>query len=224
VAEQARVANDRRGETVARVAAAQSHVQLAGSAGALDELEALAREALPELEEAGDHAGLMRVWRSLGWVANFHGRYEEYTQAAEYVVFHARQIDRPSLFGLPFALVLGPRPVDEALQAFDPLLRDDLHPIRRLRAATDGWNRCWAEHAQAWRTEPEFDEHRQAELATRRAARARATPGGVLAHLPNIEGEDLHLCLRQSGVSTSARCIDHWLCRRVHSGQVRAAS
>jgi uncharacterized protein YjbI with pentapeptide repeats len=37
------------------------------------------------------------------------------------------------------------------------------------RAAADGWNAHWAERGQPWRTEPEIDERRQAELAARRA-------------------------------------------------------
>ena len=49
-----------------------------------DELEDLARAALPQLEQAGDHAGLVHVWSALGYgVANARGRYAEWAQAAE---------------------------------------------------------------------------------------------------------------------------------------------
>jgi tetratricopeptide (TPR) repeat protein len=135
-AERARAANDRRGEAVAKAVAAQRRLD-SGTAGSVDELEALAREALPLLEEAGDHDGLVHVWFALGFgVASFHGRYEDGAQAAEQAIYHARLIGRPGLFGLPFALNFGPRPADEALRTLDPLLTDEPHPHPRLvRAA-----------------------------------------------------------------------------------------
>jgi class 3 adenylate cyclase/tetratricopeptide (TPR) repeat protein len=132
VAERARASNDPRGEATARVAAAYHRLALA-AAGSVDKLEALAREALPLLEEAGDHDGLVRVWFALGFgVAITRGRHEEWAQAAEQAIYHARLIGRPGLFNLPGALLHGPRPTDEALRTLDTLIGDDLHPVPRL--------------------------------------------------------------------------------------------
>ena len=48
-------------------------------------------QALPLLEQAEDHAGLVHVWHALGHgVANFRGRYEDYAHAAEQALRHAR--------------------------------------------------------------------------------------------------------------------------------------
>ena len=134
-AERADAANDRRGEAVARVVAAYHRLVL-GTAGSVDELEALAPEALPLLERAGDHDGLARVWFVIGFgVANTRCRYEDWAQAAEQAMYHARLIGRPGLFYLPVALVWGPRPADEALRTLDPLLADEPHPNPRLQRA-----------------------------------------------------------------------------------------
>ena len=87
----------------------------------VDELEALALEALPMLEQAKNHAGLVRVWSALSEVANMRGRQEDRTQATEQTLRHARLAGQPQayLFGLDNALALGPRPADEALRTLD---------------------------------------------------------------------------------------------------------
>jgi tetratricopeptide (TPR) repeat protein len=103
-----------------------------GTTGSVDELEALAREALPLLEEAGDHNGLVRVWAALGGVAHFRCRFEDWARAIEQTIYHARRIGRPGLFGLATVLVYGPRPADEALHMLEPLLSDESHPEPRL--------------------------------------------------------------------------------------------
>ena len=58
-------AGDETGEALARVVAAARRSQFAARSR-VDELEALARAALPLLEQAGDHAGLVHVWYALG--------------------------------------------------------------------------------------------------------------------------------------------------------------
>jgi len=133
VAARARAVNDRRGEAVARVVAA--HHRHLTSTETIDGLETLAREVLPMLEKVGDHVGLIHVWRALSNVANHHCRFEEEAHAAEQAMYHARHIGRPGLFALPHALILGPRPADDALRTLLPLLADDPHPEPRMWSA-----------------------------------------------------------------------------------------
>jgi tetratricopeptide (TPR) repeat protein len=80
----------------------------------------------------------MFLWRMLGeGAASFRGRYEDYAQAAEQAFRHARLAGRRGvgLFGLEEALVLGPRPVDEALRTLDALRPENPHPGDLLMGA-----------------------------------------------------------------------------------------
>jgi tetratricopeptide (TPR) repeat protein len=99
----------------------------------IDELEALARAALPLLEQAGDHAGLAHVWEALGFgVAGTYGRNEEMVEASEQELHHARlagQHPGEALDDLALALLGGPRPADEALRALDALLPESPRPM-----------------------------------------------------------------------------------------------
>jgi class 3 adenylate cyclase/tetratricopeptide (TPR) repeat protein len=137
-AERASQAGDQVGEALALVVAAEARV-FAGDI-AVDELEQLARAALPPLEQAEDHVGLARVWSALGaGVANVRGQFEERALAAEQALRHRRltgQGQHPSLAGLPFALVFGPRPADEALQALDSVFPANPVPSDLLARAT----------------------------------------------------------------------------------------
>jgi class 3 adenylate cyclase len=120
---------DRAGEAAARVAAAFYRL-LTGEA-IVDDLDALVQEALPLLEAAGDHAGLVHVWAARGYgVANTYGHYAEWAHAAEEALRHARLAgQRPGhLFDLDSALVLGPTPADEALERLDSSLPRRPHP------------------------------------------------------------------------------------------------
>jgi len=129
-AERAKAFGDERGEAVARVVAAEFRQELATDDGA-DELEANAKSALALLEKTADHAALARVWHVLGeGVANFYGRNEEWAHAAEQAIRHSRLAGagHTRLFGLPQALVMGPRPADEALETLDEALPDVPHP------------------------------------------------------------------------------------------------
>jgi hypothetical protein len=134
-AERAREAGDEVGEAAACVMAAQCRLPLEGSR--VDELESLARAALPLLERAHDHAGLVHVWEALGQVANFRCRYEEWWEAWEQANRHARLARQPGKrpFGLELALVFGPRPADEALRALDAAVPDDPRPWTSLNRA-----------------------------------------------------------------------------------------
>jgi tetratricopeptide (TPR) repeat protein len=129
-AERAGQEGDAAGESVARVVAALSRQQ-AGEAE-VEELERLAHAALVLLERAGDHRGLARVWYALGLgVANMRGRFEDCARAAE------RATEEWRLAGVPptdpggflgLALILGPRPAEEALEALDATLPETPHP------------------------------------------------------------------------------------------------
>jgi tetratricopeptide (TPR) repeat protein len=133
-AERAHAAHDRCAEALAKADAVRRRVAL-GAGATVDEQEALAREAISLLEEAGDHEGRVHAWVILGGAHNHRGRYEDYTLACEQALYHARQIGRPGLFQLPAALVHGPRPADEALRTLDRLLVDELNPWAMLPRA-----------------------------------------------------------------------------------------
>jgi tetratricopeptide (TPR) repeat protein len=134
-AERAQLAGDEAGEAVARVVAAHSRQSITADP---DGLEALARAALPLLEQKEDHASLVRVWSALSsGVAQLRGRSEEQAFAAEQALRHSRLAgDRhTSLFGLEAALVWGPRPADEALRTLDSLLPQNPQPGQLLTRA-----------------------------------------------------------------------------------------
>jgi class 3 adenylate cyclase/tetratricopeptide (TPR) repeat protein len=135
-AERARVAGDETGEALARVGAAYYRVFFAADP-AVNEVEELARKALPLLEQAEDHAGLVHVWNALGYgVANWRCRFEDWAQAAEQVLRHARLAGQRSSRLFPeSALALGPRPADEALRTVDALLPENPHPASLLTRA-----------------------------------------------------------------------------------------
>ena len=135
-AERAREAGDRLGEALALVCAAEARILFADDP-VVDELERLARAALPLLEHAEDHAGLARVWHALGNVANFRAQFEERAQASEQALRHLRLAGRRNsgLAGLSSALVLGPRPADKALRTLDSVLPENPDPGTLLRRA-----------------------------------------------------------------------------------------
>jgi tetratricopeptide (TPR) repeat protein len=136
-AERAWAAGDETGEALARVSAAYYRIHV-GADLQIDALEELAQTALPLLEQAGNHAGLVHVWHVLGdGVANTRGHFEDWAQAAEQALRHARLAGQrtSSLFGLEGALVLGPRPADEALRTLDALLPENPGPWTLLRRA-----------------------------------------------------------------------------------------
>jgi class 3 adenylate cyclase/tetratricopeptide (TPR) repeat protein len=125
-AERARREGADTGETLARVAEA-FHRSWYVPDPAIDELETLAREAIPLIAEAGDHAGLVHVWSALGdGVANFRGRWDDWADAAEQARRHARLAGQASAHLMhELALAAGSRPADEALRTLDELLPDN---------------------------------------------------------------------------------------------------
>ncbi|MCJ7710463.1 MAG: AAA family ATPase, partial [Chloroflexi bacterium] len=143
-AERAHADGDEPGEALARVAAAYHRAWAAAGPAdaAIDELEGLARAALPLLERAGDHVGLVHVWQALGGVvANARAHFEEMLEALEQALRHARLAGQPGIdlrliTGLGWALYLGPRPADEALRTVDRLLLDQPSEWLLLERAT----------------------------------------------------------------------------------------
>ena len=133
-AERARGADDQPGEALARAAEAFYRSWLVPDPD-VDELELLARKALPLLEQTEDHAGLVHVWTALGFgVANFRGRWDDWAQAAEQGLRHTRLAGQPSAprTGHELAIASGSRPADEALAKLDTLLPESPHPAALL--------------------------------------------------------------------------------------------
>ena len=103
-----------------------------------DEVERLAREALPLLEAAGDDDGLSHVWGALSWVANMRTKFEEWAEAVEMEMLHVRRAGQPDTgiaFGLALALWLGPRPAVEALARVDELIAEQPYAATVLARA-----------------------------------------------------------------------------------------
>jgi class 3 adenylate cyclase/tetratricopeptide (TPR) repeat protein len=134
--------------TLARMVAALARMNY--THGSPDEVERLAREALLLLDAADDE-GLSHVWYALSWVANMRQRYEDWAQANETAILHARRAGHPhpAVMGLAVALTFGPRPADEALATLDEVLTDQPDPgallLRALLLAMlDRIDEAWA--------------------------------------------------------------------------------
>jgi hypothetical protein len=156
-ADRACSAGDTLGEAPARVANGHYLTVADPRSGRSDAVEALALEALPVAEAANDHAGLVWVWRALGYgVANSRDQMEAWAQASERCVSHARVAGWPKgdSFGVAAALVWGPRPADEALRTLDDLadeLGSAAYDLKRayLMAALGRFEDAWALAAPA---------------------------------------------------------------------------
>ncbi len=135
-AERAAAAGDEAMSSLAR-ASASLYRLLLGSASP-DEVDELAQLALPRLEEIGDHRGLAIVWLVLSEIANFHGRFGDRASACEHAIVHSRLAgDYPTqIRQLSYALVLGPEPAGEALQALAEVAPESDDPEVAL-------NRAW---------------------------------------------------------------------------------
>ncbi|MBA3717270.1 MAG: AAA family ATPase [Actinobacteria bacterium] len=135
-AERAQRAGDVVGEAAARVVAEHNRCLVAVDPR-FDDLDALAQAALPLLEGANEHAGLVHVWVAIADLANLRARGDERTHAIEQALRQARLAgSRPNhLFGLDGALVSGPRPADEALATLDAVTSDTPTPGTELNRA-----------------------------------------------------------------------------------------
>jgi class 3 adenylate cyclase len=150
-ADKARAAGDDAHDLLGRTVAAHFRSIYAADPD-IDELERLARAALPLLEQAHDHAGLVHVWYALGnGVGNTRGRFEDFEHSAEQAIRHARLAGerRAFQFYLTLALLVGPRPADEALRRLDSALPahsypDDLLMRTNLLAMLGRFEEAWA--------------------------------------------------------------------------------
>jgi class 3 adenylate cyclase/tetratricopeptide (TPR) repeat protein len=134
-AERAEAAGDEAGIALLRTQGTKMRLQVGECS--VDELESVARAALPVLEARGDDAALTHVWRALGWVGNFHSDLERWTDGIEQALVHARRAGQPIVgsWTMSVPLTFGPRPAAEALAKLDSLLGDPPHPADlQLRA------------------------------------------------------------------------------------------
>jgi class 3 adenylate cyclase len=124
VAMRAEEASDHSGALLARATAALFvRVSSGDRAAGLVDQEWLCRTALPLEEERGDSRRLALLWRVLAYSANFRMQNTEHAEAAERELHYSRLAgDSPSdASGLDLALILGPRPADEALRALEEI-------------------------------------------------------------------------------------------------------
>ena len=143
-------------ESDADVALARTVALLArmnANQGSSEDVERRAHEALPLLEAADDHDGLVHVWYALAWVANMRQRYEDWARAMEAAFRHAHSTGRPVLgwgtMMLAVPLAHGPRPASEALASLDEVIAEYPHAgallLRALLLAMlDRIDEAWA--------------------------------------------------------------------------------
>jgi tetratricopeptide (TPR) repeat protein len=134
-AERAAAAGDELGELVVRVAVALASFD-AGE-GSADELERLAEQALPLVEERSDHRALLPVWHAFSLLAIMQSRFEDVARAAEQLIHHSRLADvyPGHFFGLGSALVWGSRPAAEGLAILEGLEPEAQRPGLALNRA-----------------------------------------------------------------------------------------
>ncbi len=134
-ADRARREGDAAGAALARAAAAMSRTWMLNDSG--DEQERLTLEALPLLEEAGDHVGLADLWYGLAQgVYNIRCQHEQIEYACEQSTHHALLAGQRPRFGMiGVALIYGPRPVSEALPIWEAIVETSRHPGARLDLA-----------------------------------------------------------------------------------------
>jgi class 3 adenylate cyclase/tetratricopeptide (TPR) repeat protein len=135
-ADAAEKAGDAAGAALARTMGARLRLET-GEASA-EEVERLARAALPLLEAAGDQAGLARGWDLLA--SGLHRtrcRYDEVEQAGEQALLHERLAGEKRSYpaGIVIALLVGSRPIAEVLQRLDALAEQYTHPRVDLHRA-----------------------------------------------------------------------------------------
>jgi tetratricopeptide (TPR) repeat protein len=149
-AQRAQEVGDRAAEALARAVVARTQLEFSSAASAVDDLERLAREALDLLGPGADAAACGRAWYVLSEAANYRGRFEERALAAEQALrcFERAGAHHFELAGLPWALVYGPRPADEALETLDSFLERSPAPYghlcrSQLLAMLDRFDEAW---------------------------------------------------------------------------------
>ena len=215
-AERAAAAGDEAAALLARVAATLYRIHFSG--GSVDELERRAALALQSLEALGDHRGLVTVWFALGEAANWHGRAEDRSQAAEQAIRHSRRGGEQSRYAeiLSYALVQGPRPAHEALATLDRLVADSADPrvvLSRalLLAMLERLDEAWVLAGQA---EERLREFGQAPEASLRHAEIAVLAGDEESAVAHYRGwcDHLESAGRQAELSTYAPILGRLLC------------
>src|SRR5262245_1992547 len=123
--ERAEAADDHSGAMLARAMT----LLVRGAAGepdATDEVIALCRAALPREEERGDARRLALLWDLLSAAANFRMQHDDGVEASLQALRYQRLAGYSrSETWLEWALIIGPRPVDDAMR-----MMDELAPLR----------------------------------------------------------------------------------------------
>jgi class 3 adenylate cyclase/tetratricopeptide (TPR) repeat protein len=121
VTERVEAAGDRSGATLARAIALYLR-GVAGGPDATGELVALCRAALPLEEERGDPRRLALLWDLLAAAANFHQQHDDSVEALLEALRYQRMAGYSRTdTALGFALIIGPRPVGDAMRTLDEL-------------------------------------------------------------------------------------------------------
>ena len=120
-AERAEAAGDKSGAMLARALVLFYRTQ-DGEHPTTDEQEELLRAALPFEEKRGDPRRLALLWKMRALIANFRMQNDDGVTASEQALhYHRIAGDSPSDTQMEWALIIGPRPVDEAMRIIDEL-------------------------------------------------------------------------------------------------------
>jgi class 3 adenylate cyclase len=215
-AERAIGTGDKAAELLGRLVSARYRLEFEDT---VDELDTLAGQVLPLLEQADDHAGLAHVWNALGEVANHRGDWDEITRRRERALEHARRAGQPMQTAGPraaYQFVLGSEPADTLLRKLEELLPISSHPglvlnQARLLAMLDRPTEAWPLALQGSErlrelTGDEGGENYLAEIATF-AGDDEAASGYLRVYCDRLEAHH-----RLNNLSTYAPSLARSLC------------
>ena len=185
--ERAEAAGDQSGAMLAGAMALQGR-NYAGEPDATDEVAALCRAALPFEEERGDPRRLALLWEMLASAADFHQQLDDVVEA-EIQALHYQRLagySRSALV-LEWTLIIGPRPVGDAMRMMDELT--DWRPPGSQDGARAVLLAMLGRFDEAWPLAEAWSSHlREVTGDTSRDAYE------VLALIATIEGEREHAC------------------------------
>jgi len=119
VIDRVEAAGDHSGAMMGRAIALLLH-GISGGPDATDEVNALCRAALPLEEERGDPRRLAFLWDLLAAAANFHQQWDAEVEAFLQALRYQRLAGYSrSDTEIEYALIVGPRPVDDAMRTMD---------------------------------------------------------------------------------------------------------
>jgi len=121
VAERVEAAGDQSGTMIGRAIALHVH-NFAGEPDRTDEVVALCHAALPLEEARGDPRRLALLWEVLASAAEFHQQHDDTVEASLQALRYQRLAGYSrSATWLEWSLIIGPRPVDDALRTMDEI-------------------------------------------------------------------------------------------------------